>query len=164
MGNIQDKETHFTFHSNVGSINDSFFYFTHWYKNNFVLITLAQGYRPADNALLLDYLNVRGIKYEMMSGACLVMPESVEQLFVEENTFKGLSEIYVCHKKPSPETVPDKTFPADSFEFGDELPEGFLEGIRTLDALVYISDGNGVNIAHKAKEEIIYFVREMSDI
>jgi hypothetical protein len=161
MANIQDRETHFTYHSRPGSIGDSFFYFPYWYKNNFVLVTLVQGMAPSENKAWLEYLDQRGIRHEAAGRACLVHPESVERLFLDERAFGGKSEIYICNKKPPAETIPARSYPADTAEFGEELPEGFLDGLRALDALAYLSDGSGVNIAHKAKEEIIYFVKEM---
>ncbi len=162
MANIQERETHYTFHSRVGNIGDSFFYFTYWYNNNHLLVTLVQGMPTSANGPWLKYLESRGIKYELMGGACLIPPESVERVFTEEATFKGLNEVYVCARRPSPASIPVRSYPADSFEFGETLPEGFEEGLKALDALVYLSDGGGVNIAHKLKEEIIYFVREFS--
>ena len=162
MGNIQEIETHYTFHSGVGNIGDSFFYLPHWYKNNYLLLTLVQGKSPAGNGPWLEYLEKRGIKFELMGEACLVMPESVEQIFLDERTFHGESEVYVCHKKPQPDSVPANSYPTSSFNFDDGVPSGFSDGLKALDALLYMSEGSGVNIAHKLKEEIIYFVREMS--
>ena len=161
MANIQDKETHYTYHSTVGGIGDSFYYLPHWYKNGYVLVTLVQGMRPADNGPWLEYLKAKGIVHELMGGSCLVMPESVENLFLDERTFTGGSEMYVCHKRPEPEAVPTVNYRPAAFKFGEELPDGFLDVLRALDALVFMSDGDGVNMAHKAKEEIIYFVKEM---
>ncbi len=162
MANIQEKETHYTFHARNGNIGDSFFYFTYWFKNNYLLITLVQGKAPSENAPWLEYMDKQGIKHEMMGQACLIAPESVEQLFIEEATFKGQNEIYVCHKKPDMKDVPARSYPAGIYEFGEELPDGFEDGLMALDALLYLSDGKGVNMAHKLKEEIIYFVREMN--
>ena len=161
MANIQDKETHFTFHSNIGTVGDSFFYLPHWYKGNYILVTMVDGLRPSENAAWLEYVKKRGLAHEMMGAACLIMPESVEDLFVDERTFTGDSEMYVCNKKPDAGAVPSRSYMPGTQKFGEELPEGFLEDLRKLDALAYMSDGDGVNIAHKAKEEIIYYVLEM---
>jgi len=162
LANIQEKTTHYTFHSRVGNIADSYFYFTYWYNVNYLLITLVQGKTPADNLPWLGYLEKRGIKHELIAGACLIYPESVEQLFIEEATFTGMNEVYICARKPEEKNIPPRSYPAGTYEFGEELPEGFEDGLMALDALVYLSDGKGVNIAHKLKEEIIYFVRELS--
>lgn len=162
MANIQDNGTHFTYHTDVGSIEDSFFYFTHWYGGNYVLVTLVDGTPAARNEAWLGYLASSGIAHEVMGGACLVMPASTEQLFVDGGTFRGLSEIYVCHKMPGEADIPKAAYPVDRYDFGEDLPDGFLEGVRKLDALVYMSGGRGINIAHKVKGEIIFFVREMS--
>jgi len=162
MANIQDKETHFTFHSKVGNIGESFYYLPHWYKDAYVLLTRVQGGKPADKKEWLEYLEKRGIKHEFIGGACLIMPESVEDLFLDERTFTGDCEMYVCHKRPDASTVPEVTYTPGEVVFGEEVPAGFLKGLRALDALVFMSDGEGVNMAHKAKEEIIYFVREMT--
>lgn len=162
MANIQDFGTHFTFRTRAGSIGDSFFFFTHWYSGNYVLVTLLQGKTPSGFGDWLDYLTRSGIEHEVMGRACLIMPGSTEKLFLDEGSFKGLSEIYICHNRPAPGAVPRAAYPAGEFDFNEGPPEGFLEGMRALDALAYISDGAGVNIAHKAKEEIIFFVKEMS--
>jgi len=164
MANIQDMETHFTFYSAVGDIEGSFFYLPHWYNGNYVLVTLVQGVVPSGNGPWLEYLGKRGIVHEMLGSACLVLPESVEQLFLDEKTFTGNCEIYVCNKKPSSDAVPDKSYLPAQAKFDIDMPAGFLEGLRGLDALAYMSEGGaggGVNIAHKAKEEIIYYVMEM---
>ncbi|MBI5694988.1 MAG: hypothetical protein HZC51_04480 [Nitrospirae bacterium] len=163
MANIKETETHYTFRSNIGNIGDSFFYLPHWYKENHVLITYVQGKAPAQHADWLAYLGKRGISHEIIGSYVLVMPESVEQMFVDENTFRGLSEMYVSRKRPTAETVPAKVYPADGCDFNTAVPDGFMDGLIALDALVYMSEcGDGVNIAHKHKEEIIYFVKEMS--
>lgn len=162
MANIQDNETHFTYHTDVGSISDTFFYFTHWYGGNYVLVTLVRGMAAARNADWLTYLDAREITHEVIGDACLIMPESAEQLFVDEATFDGIAEMYVCHTRPNADTVPNAAYPADKFNFDEDVPAGFLDGIRKLDALVYMSGGLGVNIAHKVKEEIIFYVRELS--
>lgn len=162
MANIQDNGTHFTFNTHVGSIGDSFFYFNHWYGGNYVLVTLVRGQAAAQHSDWLLYLDTRGIQYEIIGTACLIDPPSVEQLFVDESTFDGLSEMYVCHRRPGSNNVPNAVYPADRYNFSEGLPDGFLDGLRALDALVYMSGGSGVNIAHKAKEEIIDYVRELS--
>lgn len=162
MANIRDNGTHFTFRTKSGSIGDSFFFFTHWYSGNYVLVTLLQGKTPSGFGDWLDYLRRGGIEHEVMGRACLIMPGSAEKLFLEERSFKGLSEIYICHKRPAPGAIPSVAYPASEFDFNDGPPEGFLEVINALDALAYMSGGAGVNIAHKAKEEIIFFVKEMS--
>jgi len=163
MANIKDAGTHFTYRSKSGSIGDSFFFFPHWYGGNHVLVTLLQGKTPSGFGAWLDYLVRQGIEHEVMGRACLIMPGSTEQLFLDEASFKGGCEIYICHKRPEPAAVPRKTYPSDEFDFNDGAPGELLEGIRALDALVYLSEGpGGLNIAHKMKEEIIFFVKEMS--
>jgi len=159
--NIKENETHYTFHSNAGSIGDSFYYFTYWYNKNFVLVTRVQGKTPSENAEWISYLDKSGIQYELIGTACLVPAESVERLFLDERTFTGGGEIYVLHKRPAPEVIPEHSYPAEEINFNDTVPDGFLADIKALDALVYISDGKGANIAHKLKEEIIYYVREI---
>jgi hypothetical protein len=163
MANIKDTGTHFTYRSKSGSIGDSFFFFPHWYGGNFVLVTLLQGKIPSGYGEWLDYLVRQGIEHEVMGRACLIMPGSTEQLFLDERSFTGGSEIYICHKRPEPGAVPRDSYPADDFNFNDNAPDGLMNNIRALDALAYLSDGQGgINIVHKMKEEIIFFVKEMS--
>jgi hypothetical protein len=159
---IEDRGDYYTIHTQVGNIGDSFFYQTYWYYDNHLLINVVRGERAALNTGWMKYLNDRGIKHEVIGESVVIMPESVEQVFMDEGTFTGgVCEVYVCKQKPTAENVPDKTYTPDDVNFSEDMPKDFMAAFDALGSHVYMSGGEGgINIAHRHKEEIIYFVQD----
>jgi len=159
---IEDRGGFFTAHTQVGNIGDSFFYQTYWYYDNHLLITTVRGENAAKNDGWMKYLADGGIKHEVVGDSVIILPESVEKLFMDEGTFSGgVCEVYVCRQKPTADTLPKRTFLPPEVKFDEELPEEFLDTFDALGSHVYMSGGKGgINIAHKYKEEIIFFVQD----